>query len=98
MSVPVSVHQAVPDSTPVIWLESVPDLSCKESTGRHTTDDPLLSCKQQVGGSSPPASSQRCRSQACALAYGFPVLGARAIAARRVLVGAPGGCTPARGR
>jgi hypothetical protein len=34
-------------------------------------DVPLLSCKQQVGGSSPPASSQHRKSEACTLAYGL---------------------------
>ena len=77
---------------------SPPDVSCKDSTRQHAVDGPLLSCKQQVGGSSPPASSQNRRSQACALAYGFPVLGTRATAARRALVEAPAGCRPARGR
>jgi hypothetical protein len=42
-----------------------PDLSCKHRTRQYTVDDPLHSCKQQVGGSSPPASSHSRRSQAC---------------------------------
>ena len=28
------------------WLDDVRVLSCKDSTGQHATDDPLLSCKQ----------------------------------------------------
>jgi hypothetical protein len=35
-------------------LDDAPDLSCKDSTRQHTVDDPLLFCKQQAGGSSPP--------------------------------------------
>ena len=33
-------------------------MTCKESTRQYAVDDPPLSCKQQVGGSSPPASSK----------------------------------------
>jgi hypothetical protein len=39
-------------------LDDPPDLSCKENTRQHSVDDPLLSCKQQVEGSSPGASSR----------------------------------------
>jgi hypothetical protein len=28
------------------WLDGPPDLSCKDSTRQHATDDPLLLCKQ----------------------------------------------------
>ena len=41
------------------WLDDPPDPSCQDSTRRHPVDDPLLSCKQQVGGSSSPASSHQ---------------------------------------
>jgi hypothetical protein len=41
------------------------DLSCKKRTRKYSVDGPLLSCKQQVGGSSPPASSQHRRPQPC---------------------------------
>ena len=64
MSFPLSFHLAVPGPTGAYWLDGPPDVTCKDSTGQHAVDDPLLSCKQQVGGSSPPASSQRCRSEA----------------------------------
>jgi hypothetical protein len=33
-------------------MDTASDLSCKGSTGQHAMDDPLLSCKQQVAGSS----------------------------------------------
>ena len=36
------------------WLDDPSDPSCKNSTPQHTVDGPRLSCKQQVGGSSPP--------------------------------------------
>jgi hypothetical protein len=91
MSFSLSFHQALLGLTGAHWLDDLSDVSCKDSTRQHAVDDPLLSCKQQVGGSSPPASSQNRRSQACALAYGFPVLGTRATAATRVLVEVPGG-------
>ena len=32
VSVPVSVHQPVPDSTLAVWLALAPDLSCTDST------------------------------------------------------------------
>jgi hypothetical protein len=60
-----SFHQAVVGLTGAHWLDDPPELSCKDSIGQHSVDGPLLSCKQQVGGSSPPASSQHRRSQAC---------------------------------
>ena len=58
-------------------MDGPPNLTCQDSTRQHAVDGCPLSCKQQVGGSGPPASSQNRRSQACALAYGFPVLGIR---------------------
>jgi ArsR family transcriptional regulator, cadmium/lead-responsive transcriptional repressor len=39
-------------------------MTCKESTRQHAVDGPRLSCEQQVGGSSPPASSKRGWSEA----------------------------------
>jgi hypothetical protein len=57
MSFPKSFHQAPLGPTGAHWLDDAPDLSCKESTRQYAVDGPLLSCKQQVGGSSPPASS-----------------------------------------
>jgi hypothetical protein len=54
-------------------LDDPSNVSCKESTQQYPVDDPLLSCKQQVGGSSPPASSQNGRSQA----YSLTLVGCR---------------------
>ena len=48
-------------------LDDPTNVSCKESTQQQSVDDPLLSWQQQVGGSSPPASSHSRRSQACRL-------------------------------
>ena len=58
MSFRLSFHQALLGPTGAHWLDTASDLSCKDSTGQYAVDDPLLSCKQQVGGSSPPASSK----------------------------------------
>jgi hypothetical protein len=65
MSFSVSFHQALLSPTGAYWLDDPSDLTCKETTRQHAVDDPLLSCKQQVEGSSPPASSQSRSSQAC---------------------------------
>jgi hypothetical protein len=58
------------------WLDDPSDLSCQDSTRQHLVDDPLLSCKQQVGGSSPPpapkVAGQRLYSKT---SNGFPVSG-----------------------
>jgi hypothetical protein len=59
MSFRLSFHLALLHLTGAHWLDDPPNLSCKETTRQHAVDDPLLSCKQQVGGSSPPASSQK---------------------------------------
>ena len=75
MSFPLSFHPTLLGPTGAHWLDDPPDVSCKDSTRQYSVDGARLSCKQQVGGSSPPASSQNRRSQACALAYGFPLLG-----------------------
>ena len=64
MSFHLSLHLGLLQPTGAYWLDDPPNLSCKDSISQYAADDPLLSCKQQVGGSSPPASSQRCRSQA----------------------------------
>jgi integrase len=63
MSFSLSFHHSLLGPTGAYWLDDLPDVSCKESTRQHAVDDPLLSCKQQVGGSSPPASSHKRRSQ-----------------------------------
>jgi hypothetical protein len=59
-----SFHQALLRPSGAHWLDDPSDVSCKDSTGQHAVDDPRLSCKQQVGGSSPPASSQNRSSEA----------------------------------
>ena len=58
-SVPMSVHQPSPDWTLAVWLESTLDLSCIDSTQAHCVDAEHQPCKQEVGGSSPPASSPK---------------------------------------
>jgi hypothetical protein len=71
MSFRLSSHLPLLGPTGAHWLDDRPDLSCKDSTQRYAMDDPLLSCKQQVGGSSPPASShQRSRMTRAASAPG----------------------------
>src|SRR5918994_1301208 len=78
-------------------LDDQSALRSKDGTRQYPRDGPLLSCKQQVGGSSPPASSQNGRSQACrtCLACRMSFRRARysADGARGVLVEAPAGCT-----
>ena len=54
-----SFHVVLLDLTGAHWLDDPPDVSCKETTRQVPVDDPRLSCKQQVGGSSPPASSPK---------------------------------------
>ena len=58
MSFPLSFHLALLGPTGAHWLDDRSDVSCQDGTRQHAVDDPRLSCKQQVGGSSPPASSQ----------------------------------------
>jgi hypothetical protein len=53
LSFRLSFHQALPGPTGAHSLDSPSDLTCKERTGHHAVDDPLLSCKQQVGGRGP---------------------------------------------
>jgi hypothetical protein len=62
MSFRLSFHQALLGPTGAHWLDDPPEVSCKDSTRQYAVDDPLLSCKHQVGGSSPPASCQIRRS------------------------------------
>jgi nitroreductase len=49
----MSFHLALLDVRGAHRLDDPPDLTCKEITRQHAVDDPLLSCKQQVPGSSP---------------------------------------------
>jgi hypothetical protein len=53
MSFQLSFHLAPLGPTGAYWLDDPPDLTCKETTRQHGVDDPRLSCKQQVGDSSP---------------------------------------------
>ena len=65
MSFPLSFRQALLRPTGAYWLDDPTDVSCKETTGQHAVDDPLLSCNRlpcQVGGSprgSPPAITRQ---------------------------------------
>jgi hypothetical protein len=52
MSFRLSFHQAPLGPSGAHWLDDPSDLTCKDSTQHHPVDDPLLSCKQQVAGSS----------------------------------------------
>jgi len=65
-----SFHQALLRPSGAHWLDDPSDVSCKDSTGQHTVDDPLLSCKQQVGGSSLGASFSRYRLEGIVLPAG----------------------------
>jgi hypothetical protein len=74
MSFSLSFHQALLGPMGAHWLDGPPDVSCKETTRQHSADGWPLSCKQQVGGSSPPASSQHRRSQACSTCFACPAV------------------------
>ena len=75
MSFRLSFHQALLGPTGAHWLDDPPDVSCKDSTRQYAVDGSRLSCKQQVGGSSPPASSTARSAWAlagCRWAGGWP--------------------------
>jgi hypothetical protein len=61
----MSFHPALLGPTGGHWLDDPPDVSSVDSTRQYGVDDARLSCKQQVGGSSPPASSQNRRLEGC---------------------------------
>ena len=42
MSFSVSFHQALLGPTGAHWLDDPTDLNCKDTTGHHAVDDPLL--------------------------------------------------------
>jgi hypothetical protein len=65
MSFQLSFHLAPLGATGAHWLDDPPDVGCQDGTRQYAVDATLLSCKQQVGGSSPPASSQSGRSRTC---------------------------------
>jgi hypothetical protein len=52
MSVPLSVHQPVPDRTLAVWLDSTPDLSCTDSTQAYCVDGEHQPTDLVVGGHS----------------------------------------------
>jgi hypothetical protein len=58
MSFPMSFHLPLLGHAVAHWLDDPLDLSCKDSTGQHSADGSLLSCKQQIGGSSPRSSGK----------------------------------------
>ena len=72
MSFRLSFHLALLGPSGAHWLDDPPDLSCQDSTQEYAVDGSRLSCKQQVGGSSPPASSQNGRSQAYTACLAWP--------------------------
>ena len=55
LSFRLSFHLPLLRPTGAHWLDDSSDLTCKHSIQHYSVDDPRLSCKQQVGGSSPPA-------------------------------------------
>ena len=72
MSFRLSFHLALLGPSGAHWLDDPPDLSCQDSTQEYAVDGSRLSCKQQVGGSSPPASSQNGRLQAYTACLAWP--------------------------
>jgi hypothetical protein len=70
MSFSLSFHQPLLGPSGAHWLDDASDLSCKDSTGQYAVDGPLLSCKQQVPGSSPGASSKSRSSQPISVSSG----------------------------
>jgi hypothetical protein len=52
MSFCMSFHLALLGPTEAHWLDDTLDLSSQDSIQEHAVDGPLLSCKQQVAGSS----------------------------------------------
>jgi hypothetical protein len=59
-----SFHLALLGPSGAHWLDDLPDVTCKESTRQHAVDDALLSCEQQVGGSSPPGQLRKLSCEA----------------------------------
>jgi hypothetical protein len=50
MSFQLSFHLAPLGPSGAYWLDDPSDLTSMDSTRQHAVDDPLLSCKQPVGG------------------------------------------------
>ena len=48
MSFCLSFHLAVLRLTGAYWLDDPSDVSCKQDTGQHAVDGPLLSCNRKV--------------------------------------------------
>jgi hypothetical protein len=49
MSFHLSFHRPLLDPTGAHWLDELPDLSSKDSTGQYAVDDPLRSCLVNSG-------------------------------------------------
>jgi hypothetical protein len=65
MSFRLSFHHVLLGPTGAHSLDDPPDLSCQDGIQPDPMDGLRLSCKQQVPGSSPGASSHNRSSQAC---------------------------------
>ena len=63
MSFCSSFHEALLGLTGAYWLDDPPDLACQDSTREYPLDGWPLSCKQQVGGSSPPPAPRTAGSE-----------------------------------
>jgi hypothetical protein len=75
MSFFLSFHHGAPCATGPDSLDDLNDPSdptCKDSTRQHSLDDPRLSCKQQVGGSSPPSTPRTAGHRPAHLPMGSP--------------------------
>jgi hypothetical protein len=91
MSFRLSFHQALPGPTGAHWLDDASDVSCKDSTGQHSTDGWPLSCKQQVGDSSSPRQLPRPVSWRRWPVFSGSVVGGVGAAQRGLWVGASRG-------
>jgi hypothetical protein len=63
MSFHLSFHLGLLGPTGAHSVDDPPDLSCQDSTSQYAMDDPLLSCKQLVGGEQLPAAFTNRASQ-----------------------------------
>jgi hypothetical protein len=68
MSFRLSFHQAILDLSGAHWPDDPPDLSCQYGTRQYALDDARLSCKLQVGGSSPPPAPKTAAQRLALLA------------------------------
>ena len=72
MSFCLSFHLASLDATEPHQPDGAADLSCEDGTRQHATDGCPLSCKQQVGGSSPPPAPRTAGHRPAHLPMGSP--------------------------